>query len=69
MGDGADDAFDQMLNELEDDKYYEPGEIKCGFCGCKGLYWQETERGWRLATSTGKLHECSAYLHLIAKEK
>lgn len=60
MGDGADDAYDRALCELESSDYCEELiKVQCAYCKRKGLYWQETERGWRLATPNGKLHECS----------
>jgi len=63
MGDGADDAYDRALSELEGSDYCEElVEIQCAYCGRKELHWQETERGWRLATPSGQLHKCSAYL-------
>lgn len=66
MGDEADAYdYDYALSELEDSE--EPVEVQCAYCNRKGLHWQETERGWRLATPSGKLHTCSAYL--TTKEK
>ena len=30
----------------------------CKHCGTNYLYWNKTKDGWRLAYSTGKIHEC-----------
>jgi hypothetical protein len=41
-------------NEQEDDAI-------CKFCRRHGFHWEQTPSGWRLATETGKIHECKAY--------
>lgn len=39
---------------------YRPSKV-CNSCGCSGLHWEQTNRGWRLAYANGELHECDAY--------
>ena len=36
-------------------------QIQCRYCKRNGFYWIETERGWRLVTMTGRIHQCSKY--------
>lgn len=41
-----------------------PGHQKataCKYCKKKPLYWEETERGWRLFDLEGKMHSCKEY--------
>ncbi len=37
-------------------------DVQCKYCKHRRLYWVELSNGtWRLATPTGKLHNCKAY--------
>jgi len=36
-------------------------KITCKYCGKIGLRWAEKDSGWRLSSSSGKLHTCKAY--------
>ena len=60
MGEQADYIIDQIWNEEED--YDGSLQVKvCKYCNRFGFYWGKTDRGWRLHTATGKIHECTAY--------
>lgn len=69
MGDIADYLIDQGMNAFacyEDCDYdvvvfSSKSVIKCRYCGRGGLYWKNTEHGWRLATSNGSIHSCAKY--------
>jgi len=37
-----------------------PQPKTCRYCGERGLWWTNTDRGWRLAKG-GAIHTCSAY--------
>lgn len=69
MGDMADYygelAYDHEFDEVEEDEE-EPANIRkfngrCKFCRKKGFHWHKTDKGWRLATATGKIHSCVAW--------
>lgn len=51
-----DQGFQAYLSGEEEE---EP--IRCRYCGRAGYEWMKTERGWRLITTTGKVHKCKAY--------
>lgn len=38
--------------------------IKCKYCGRGGYHWKQTEQGWRLFTSNGRMHSCKKYHQL-----
>ena len=58
MGDMADFINDDGWDSQDG---YEPAMVSCRYCKRDGFYWMEFETGWRLATSTGKVHSCKAY--------
>ena len=56
-----DGYFENYMYEEETDTYYGPGfkkEKECKYCGAKPFYWQQTNKGWRLVDSIGKIHIC-----------
>ncbi len=56
MGEMADLFSNDYMNEESDH------DVQCKYCKRWGFYWVELSNGsWRLATSTGKLHNCKAY--------
>ena len=65
MGQGADDAFDHMLDEWEDnyegyDDYGGSSQVKtCRLCGESWLHWMIHEGRWRLFDNNNKLHVCN----------
>lgn len=64
MGEMADELVDLALSsmydmELDDEQY----EVRCRHCGkSRGLFWVDTEAGWRLYQYDGKNttpHRCN----------
>jgi len=37
-------------------------DVVCKYCKRGGFTWDQTEKGWRLITITGRIHSCKAYL-------
>lgn len=41
--------------------YYTPrGEVRCAFCGTRGLEWTDDNGRWRLLHSNGRVHVCQS---------
>lgn len=68
-GDGFADESDYDYGSYAEGPYarnrspYRPKPITCHRCGCKDLYWKNTDNGWRLKYGSehklwGKLHAC-----------
>ena len=63
MGDMADALIDELWDdewEGEQEDWYEHLQT-CKYCGLRNLWWVETERGWRLANKSGRIHTCKKY--------
>jgi hypothetical protein len=52
-------AFHLDQNMLSEEEAERP--VTCRYCKRDGFYWEQTPKGWRLTTETGKLHKCGAY--------
>lgn len=70
MGEIADEHYDRMWDDIEDDEDYGysvrvPTTRTCERCGAVGLSWIETDAGWRLGKS-GRPHQCN---HAAAHER
>jgi len=65
MGEGS---FEAMCHGDGDYELYSGGGRRsgddcpscnvCKYCGCDGLDWRNTERGWRLYDLRGNVHLC-----------
>lgn len=53
--------FEQGLQSYLSGEDEESDIVRCKFCNRDGFHWEETEKGWRLATETGRLHICNKY--------
>lgn len=62
FADACDDFwFGRTYNGEPDNWIYTPKRKTCKFCEQPNLNWKETEHGWRLVNTLGKIHLCKEY--------
>ena len=63
MGDMADFINDDGWDDRDGDHYQSNFKVICDYCKQHNLHWVRVDSSrWRLATPTGKIHSCKAYL-------
>lgn len=63
MHDFAESANGEAYWGYDDEALCGPAGVGCRYCLAGPLYWFETDKGWRLFSDAGKLHECTKYKH------
>jgi len=56
-----DDLFDDYWEYEHEPEDEYPRLFMCRYCGYQDLQWTKTERGWRLANQSGRVHTCKKY--------
>lgn len=78
-GDGFADESDYDYGSYAEGPYYRnrspytPKSVTCSRCGCRDLYWKNTQHGWRLAYGSGsklwgKIHACDFEGDVVMKK-
>lgn len=50
-----------VAEQLASGRQFVARDKQCRYCKKMGLHWRNTLEGWRLAESSGFIHECKQY--------